>query len=322
MAKKSTRLFWLGLAAGNIILFNNCSLSRFEAQDVLSSASLPLGSSAPLATPSPTPAPTPSPTPAPTPSQPAAIAGQGYSLSFDDEFTSLNSISLTDTFDGAKWYNGTEQCCMVDMPTDGSAALPAVNFPTVVNGTSVNPYSLAPGGGLNITLSKLDKVWYSGVLTSVDKKGNGFSQQYGYYEMKANLPPGPGTWPAFWMLSTASIKGNSVLNGEIDIMEQYGHDRTSFGITLHDWTKGTTPAQNFPLVSDQTVGYHVYGMLWTEATMKFYFDDVKVYETPTPDAMKQPYYVLINMGLGGYWPTDQTPNPSVMKIQYVRAYAK
>jgi hypothetical protein len=33
-------------------------------------------------------------------------------------------------------------------------------------------------------------------------------------------------------------------------------------------------------------------------------------------------FVLLNLALGGGWPIDQTPNPSYMFVDYVRAYTK
>ena len=36
--------------------------------------------------------------------------------------------------------------------------------------------------------------------------------------------------------------------------------------------------------------------------------------------MQQAYYLIVNLGLGGGWPTDQTPSPSDMQVQYVRVY--
>ena len=38
--------------------------------------------------------------------------------------------------------------------------------------------------------------------------------------------------------------------------------------------------------------------------------------------MKQPYYILATLGMGGGWPTDQTPNPCDMQVQYVKAYQR
>ena len=251
---------------------------------------------------------------------PPAIAGQNYALTFDDEFTTLDTISPGATFNGAKWYNGNEQCCMGD-----STGLPGVMYPSLYNGVSVDPYSLLTGGGLNIQLSKVNNVWFSGVLTSVDSAGQGFSQKYGYFEMSAKLSGDPGSWPSFWMLNTSNLTHTSNLTGgggEIDIFEQYNTFHNGFCTTFHDWSAGTTPYYNCGIKTDDvTNGFHRYAMLWTETTTTIYFDDVQVAQTTTPDVMKQPYYMLMDMGLGGGWPTTATPNTSNFEIKYVRAYA-
>ena len=267
-------------------------------------------------TPTPTPAPTTTPIPSPISSLPAPIAGMNYALTFDDEFTSLGDISASSIYNGAKWYNGNDQCCMGD-----SNGLPGVMYPTVYDGVSIDPYSLMSGGGLNITLSKVNNVWYSGVMTSVDQTGKGFSQQYGYFEMRAKLPAGPGTWPSFWMLSESNLTSRTNI-GEIDIFEQFGQFPNNFCTTFHDWAAGTTPYYNCGItVANQQTDFHTYGFLWTSTTSTIYFDGVAVASTPTPAIMQQPYYMLVDLGLGGGWPTDQTPSVSTMQIEYVRAYA-
>ena len=45
------------------------------------------------------------------------------------------------------------------------------------------------------------------------------SWTYGFFDVRAKLPCGAGTWPAIWMLGTA---GAWPAAGEIDIMEQVG----------------------------------------------------------------------------------------------------
>ena len=47
---------------------------------------------------------------------------------------------------------------------------------------------------------------------------NKFSQTYGKWEARIDLPTGQGIWPAFWML-----RENNPWPGEIDIMEIVGH---------------------------------------------------------------------------------------------------
>ncbi|HUB63676.1 MAG TPA: glycoside hydrolase family 16 protein [Methylocella sp.] len=245
---------------------------------------------------------------------PAANKGPdltNYNLTFSDNFSSLSTMCNDGLFKpSCKWYNGTERCCM--STTDGSGT---GMFPTPLpGGGSLNPYSLISGGGLNISLTKVGKYWNSGVFTSVASNKQGFSQQYGYFEISAELPPGPGTWPAFWLLSKTP-------GGELDIFEQYGRSPTSICITLHDWTNHTNSKSNcFDTGVALTTGYHTYGMLWDANNMAFYLDGNLVWTVPTLAIAKQPYYVLADLGIGSGWPTDQTPSPSIMKIKYIHVY--
>ena len=62
------------------------------------------------------------------------------------------------------------------------------------------PFHLGNGGPLVIRAqregaSNTTDSLQAGLLSSVDGKGRGFSQQYGYFEMRAWLPSGLGTWP-------------------------------------------------------------------------------------------------------------------------------
>jgi hypothetical protein len=246
---------------------------------------------------------------------PATLDLSDYILTFHDEFKSLN-ISDSMVNDGSKWYSQVEQCCMT--ASDGSR--------TEMVGllSRWNPFSLIPGGGLNIRLQKTANVWTSGVLTSVDAVGKGFSQQYGYFEMKAKFPTGIDTWPAFWLLNAAS-KTNGAPAGEIDIVEYIANPGfpNYISTTLHDWSKQSramslpTSHSRVPLPSD---GLHTYGMMWTATTMTFYFDGAVTFQAPTPAIMHQPYYLIVDLGIGAGWPSDTTPSANDMQIKYVRVY--
>ena len=333
MGKRNFRLIvFAALSLFPIAVFQNCSSFKAGnfAIDSSSSEGLQVVGNGPstaiASTPNSTIATNPTPVPpssviqTPVPenvsSMPLPIAKLNYSLTFDDEFTSLKTISNSSSYNGSKWYNGVDQCCMGD-----STGLPGVMYPTLANGQSVDPYTLIPGGGLNITLSKINNVWYSGILTSVDLAGKGFSQQYGYFEIRAKLPAGPSTWPAFWLLNTASLASGAPA-GEIDIFEQFGQFPNNFCTTLHDWGAGTTPYYNCgTTVSNMETDFHTWGFLWTEDSMTLFFDNSQVLQTVTPTVMQQPYYMLIDLGVGGGWPTDKTPSANIMQVQYVRVYA-
>jgi hypothetical protein len=238
----------------------------------------------------------------------------GYHLTLDESFTFL-SISDSKTHDGSRWYAKNEECCM--STTDKTAtAMVGISSPH-------NPFSLIPGGGLNIRLQRTLNSWTSGVLTSVDSVGEGFSQQYGYFEMKAKFPRGEDTWPAFWLLNTAS-KRDRAAAGEIDVVEYVAnpHFANYIATTLHDWSNHTTPAASHYRVPLPTVGFHTYGIMWTPATMTFYFDSAVTMRCPTPPIMKQPYYLVVDLGIGSGWPTTNTPHTNDMQIEYVRAYSQ
>jgi beta-glucanase (GH16 family) len=173
-------------------------------------------------------------------------------------------------------------------------------------------FLLIQGRGLNIRLSWQNNAWIGGLIASVDSDGKGFSQQFGYFEMKAKFrAKAPGTWPAFWMMPKPGVVGGD------HIVEAYGHDTTHIVITLHDWVHNNIPAHFYPHLGDLTDVYHAYGLPWTEQTI---FDDAKSFRRRQPDVLKQPYYLLVDFGVGGGWPTDRTPNPSDMQVQYVNQY--
>ena len=256
---------------------------------------------------------------------PQSLDTSCFTSSFADDF-SVYDISSGPTADGQhadeRWFNGTDECCM-----DPSNGWPGVMYPTPSQATNkaVNPYSLLPGGGLQISLSQANDEWFSGVMTTVDANENGFSQQYGYFEMTTQLPPGTGTWPSFWMLSLP----RSAPGGEIDIFEQLGCNppldpavEKIFHYTLHDWKGGTTPyaytASNLP---DLTAAYHRYGLLWNKTYMALYFDGQLLASSPTPSVMiGVKYFLLADLGIGAGWVTTDTPNPSNMLVKSINAW--
>jgi lysophospholipase L1-like esterase len=246
---------------------------------------------------------------------PSSTVPAGYHLTFDDEFASLSISDVNGA--GTKWYSHTVQCCLYDT----SAPTTPTYMAGITSPTGENPFSLVGGGGLDIRLQKTNGAWYSGVIATVDGNGTGFAQQYGYFEMKAKFPASAGTWPAFWLLNSAA-RSSGANAGEIDVVESYMFAPNYINTTLHDWTPpATTPAYNLAKVADLSDGFHVFGMLWTQSTMTFYCDGAVIFTTPTPTIMNQPYYPIIDLGLGGGWPTNQTPAQSDMIVQYMRVYA-
>jgi hypothetical protein len=147
--------------------------------------------------------------------------------------------------------------------------------------------------------------WQSGLLSSVDQKGSGFSQALGYWEAKIWCPPlgtrdkanTPGLWPAFWLNGVNGISGPPNFGGdvaEIDVMEAYSVDYTKYHTNWHVWNAGKETSAGGRTINskiDISQGWHIYSCLINADLMHIYFDGIEVFKAPTPAAAKLLLYV-------------------------------
>jgi beta-glucanase (GH16 family) len=235
-----------------------------------------------------------------------------YKVTFEDEF---NSLSISEWGPNTTWiahtpWNGDFGDAKFVKPVEG--------FPFTTK-----------DGILSIEMRKNpDGKWQSGLIASVDRRGMGFSQQYGYFEMRAKFPAGEGVWPAFWLIGVERLAANSTSTSEIDIVEHYGHAPHQYSSSVHVWprskdVKKFSETKHIPVEPGSLYnGYHLYGVLIDEDKTRFYFDRNLVWEIDTRDEHKQPMFLLVNLGLGAGWPIANAPSPSIMTVDYVRAYAR
>jgi beta-glucanase (GH16 family) len=156
-----------------------------------------------------------------------------------------------------------------------------------------------------------------------------FTQAYGHYEARMKLPRGQGMWPAFWMLgSNIGDPGVGWPNsGEIDIMENVGFEPNTVHGTIHgpgySGAEGIGAGYSGPNFSDD---FHTYAVDWAPNSIKWSVDG-NVYETRTPADLggdrwvfDHPFYVILNLAVGGYWPGDpnsSTTFPQQLVVDYV-----
>jgi uncharacterized protein (TIGR03437 family) len=174
------------------------------------------------------------------------------------------------------------------------------------------------------------------------------SWQYGLIEARIKLPFGQGVWPAFWMLGENFSTVSWPNCGEVDIMENFGtfaNNATVNNGTIHGPTTNTPNAADYnggdgigastTLPFGETVydDYHVYAIQWSPNSIEFLVDGVS-YETQTPAALPSgapwvfnaPFFILLNLAIGGPQTFLGTPNPSQpfpsqqMLVDYVRVY--
>jgi beta-glucanase (GH16 family) len=235
----------------------------------------------------------------------------GYTLKFDDEFTSFNGDANGSNGWKTQYNFGRTNNVPLEAEYYSDSSVGTNPF-SMVNGTlQISATTVASTGANSLGLS-----YNSGIITSF----NSFHMQYGYFEISAQMPPGIGLWPAFWLLP----EGGG-WPPEIDVMEQIGAPTTIYQ-TLH-FISGGNAQEGIPVsVADTTATYHTYGVDWEPSTITIYFDGQPTARWPTPADMNQPMYMLLNLAVGGpgSWPgppNSSTVFPANMNIDYVRAYA-
>lgn len=110
--------------------------------------------------------------------------------------------------------------------------------------------------------------------------------KYGRFEIKAKLPSGQGSWPAFWMLPTDETYGGWPKSGEIDILEAVNLKTVNdedvvenqiYG-TLHygkEWPDNvhSGKAYSIPDGINPADNFHTYAIEWQEGEIRWYLDD-------------------------------------------------
>jgi beta-glucanase (GH16 family) len=182
-------------------------------------------------------------------------------------------------------------------------------------------------GILSITASKdYEGRWTSGLIAAADASGAGTGTRYGYFEARMKMPPGPGTWPAFWLAALKPV-GSSDGDVEIDVIEYYGHSTSAYQSVLHVWykdlTKKRSALQTIDVPDSSLVNdYHTFGVDISPQAVVFFLDGKQVWSQPTPPELDGPMYPIVNLALGSGWPIEHTPNPSTLLVDYVHVYGR
>jgi beta-glucanase (GH16 family) len=187
------------------------------------------------------------------------------------------------------------------------------------------------GGSLFITARKDGGRWTSARL----KTQYNASWTGGYFEIRARLPRGRGTWPAVWMLPLADTYGPWPRSGEIDIMEHVGHDQDRIHTTAHTGAynhQKNTQKTASAVVKDVSSRFHVYAVEWDPRYLQWYVDGRPFYRYENPGKGVEawpfdiPYYLILNVAIGGSWGgqqgIDETLQEAVMEVDYVKVYQR
>ena len=175
---------------------------------------------------------------------------------------------------------------------------------------------------------------------------------YGRFEMRAKLPSGQGTWPAFWMLPTDPFRYATQCNagewqgnddcdawpnsGEIDILEHVGYQMNHVHGTVHNeayyWVKWEQRKGRI-LLDGVDEKFHVYALEWTPERIDAFVDDAHYFSYVNEGTgwnawpYDHPFFLILNVAVGGAWgraggPIDDSIFPQRMLVDWVRVYER
>ncbi len=240
---------------------------------------------------------------------PISAVPAGMSLVWSDEFDADGAPDASKwdySTGGNGWGNGESQ-----------------------NYTNARKNSFVKDGVLHIVALNEGGLWTSARLKTEGKA----DWTYGYFEIRAWLPKGVGTWPAIWMLPRFPKYGGWPRSGEIDIMEHVGFDPEVIVTTVHTQAynhKIGTQKGSSRKVPGSLKGFHTYAMGWTENAITWYIDGTEAYrfenegKTLAEWPFDIPFHLIMNVAIGGSWGGQQGIDPKMksaeMLVDYVRVY--
>lgn len=268
-------------------------------------------SSAPAVTPAPPAVVDPAPT---TPPVAAGAAPAGYRLVWADEFDTAGLPDAT------RWAYDTER-----------NRLGWFNNERQYYGAARPQNTQVGGGRLRIT-ARLEELrsasdWGGQRYTSARLITRGQAAwTYGFFEIRAKLPCGRGTWPAIWMLGTGGVWPD---DGEIDIMEQVGSNPSRVFGTVHTRAgSGGASIGAATQVNDACTSFHDYQLHWTAGEIAIGIDGVVHFRYANPGTGRDrwpfnaPQYLLLNIAIGGDLggAIDDAIFPVTMEVEHVRVW--
>lgn len=149
---------------------------------------------------------------------------------------------------------------------------------------------------------------------------------YGYFEIRAKVPCGKGTWPAIWLLNS---KVDWPAAGELDIMEHVGKEPGRVFSTVHTAANHAGQAIGAATQLDTVcTAFHDYQMHWTADWVRFAIDGKVHFEYRNSRQGRDrwpfdmPQFLILNIAIGGDLggAVDDTVFPVSMEIEHVRVY--
>ena len=270
----------------------------------------------PVAAPTAPPATPPAPPSTPAPPAPPANAGPapaGYRLVWADEFERPGLPDAT------RWGYDTERN-RLGWWNNERQYYAAARFQN----------SVVEGGRLLITARR------EALSQLPDWGGQGYSSArlitrgkaawtYGFFEIRARMPCGTGTWPAIWMLGTGGVWPD---DGEIDIVEHVGRNPNEILGTVHTPITGGSGNGSRTTLPSACTAFNDYQLHWTadEIAIGVNGNVYHRYRNPRTGRPAWPFdapqYLLLNIAVGGTLggAVDDSIFPRTLEVEHVRVW--
>lgn len=123
--------------------------------------------------------------------------------------------------------------------------------------------------------------YYTGCLTWAEKRS-----KYGYYEIRAKVDNVRGVWSAGWLMPDhIEYTEQKAQDGcEIDIFETAVENELQNAIHYDSYRGNKTKKTKIDNLYDD---YHIYALDWKKDSVRFYYDNMLMWEITDPDKISQ-----------------------------------
>ncbi|MGJ4803195.1 carbohydrate-binding protein [Luteimonas sp. SDU82] len=241
-------------------------------------------------------------------------------LVWSDEFDSASTANWTFETGGHGWGNSELQYY-----TNGQNAFIQHDASIGSNVLVIEARRGAPSGA---------SCWYGSCQYSSTRMISRGKREFrhGRIEARIRLPQTQGIWPAFWMLGSNFGQVGWPNSGEIDIMEHVGFEP----MLTHGAIHGPGYSGNTPFTGTHDLGqqadaaYRLYAVEWDTNGIRWFVDGQQFYAVTRAQVeargawvFDQPFFLLLNIAVGGTWPGSPDASsvfPQRMYVDYVRVY--
>ena len=282
--------------------------------------------------------------------------GHTYKVSFKAKSTAARKFKTGVMSASYEWYGGCEPELEEDREQEISFEITMTKDTPADFYISLGKYDDTDTPASDVTISAIKFVdmnatdgdtsstkevasYTSGRISTQNKQ----TFTYGRFECRAKVPKGQGYLPAFWLMANdENVYGQWPRCGEIDCMEVMGQETNKAYGTIHYGNPHSESQGTYYTGADEkdfSDAFHTFTCDWEPGKITWYVDGVKYHEESDwysttvgqgtltyPAPFDQPFYIILNLAVGGSWvgnPNNETSfenNP--YEIDYVRVYQK